>query len=206
MTRTINTQARSEIRLAILEHAFGERFAMLALRRHELAHKVYSTLGGQLDANNMRQPWVTYDRHLFRVYASEPASTYAFDLRGKPISFDAQFRAVFGTGTVGFWSDYPADTPKRALPQGNTATFGVSNLYPADLTEYQAIDAQFRKVCDDMVSRSMEIAGILERVRTVKRLTEIWPEAVQFVPDTVKGAAQVKLPATRDLNAALGLK
>lgn len=206
MTRTINTQTRSEIRLAILEHAFGERFAMLALRRHELAHKVYETLGGQLDANNMRQPWVTYDRHLFHVHASEAGETYAFDLRGKPISFDAQFRAVFGTATVGFWSDYPANTRKRALPQGNTATFGVSNLYPADLSEYQIIDAQFRKLCDETVSRSMEITGILERVRTVKKLGEIWPEAVRFVPDTLKGVARAKLPATRDLNEALGLK
>lgn len=72
--------------------------------------------------------------------------------------------------------------------------------------EFAEIEKEAEKLADLRATISGNVRAALNRVRTVKKLLEEWPEASALLPDTM-GAAKTNLPALprKDLNKLVGL-
>lgn len=95
---------------------------------------------------------------------------------------------------------------------GNAFAAVIPNTHPymKAVEAATAIENEWDKAWAELNSKmhadTIRITRVLESVTTVKRLTEVWPEVVDFLPEEVSGPAG-GLPAEviADLNRAFGL-
>ena len=112
-----------------------------------------------------------------------------------------QRRTVYFCGAIAREDRKPAD--RKITPYG-----GHINLAPDDpMTEQlYAIDHDAAALKSEREHLKLSILAVLDSVTTDKRLIQVWPEAVAFIP-VAERAATSNLPALpiADLNKMIGL-
>jgi hypothetical protein len=131
---------------------------------------------------------------LLRSYAFSPERGYRVC-----VNVAGQVREVYWNG-ADRWCDKPDERricpdSRLTLEQGDPL---VDQLY--------SIDHDAAALRDEKERLNLSIRAVLNRVPTDKKLIEVWPEAVAFIPAAEK-AATVNLPALpiADLNRMIGL-
>lgn len=113
-----------------------------------------------------------------------------------------QSRDVFFNGVLSY-PDLSKDRLSRPAPSYGTVTL----LADDPLTEQlYAIDHDAKALTSEREQLTVSLWAVLDSVTTDKRLVEVWPEAIAFIP-AAERAATVQLPALpiADLNKMIGL-
>ena len=79
------------------------------------------------------------------------------------------------------------------------------NMYRA---EYRVIESKRQEVMNKWQDIQDETTKIFYGINTTKQLIEIWPEVVEFLPDSIKNVDNTHLPMVQvtKLNTLLGIK
>lgn len=106
------------------------------------------------------------------------------------------FNGSVGSDTIGVKSVY-----KRVPNDGSVVV-----LSGPTAEQLYSIDHDAKTVADDREQLTVSLRAVLDSVTTDKRLVEVWPEAVAFIP-AAERAASPQLPALpiADLNRLIGL-
>lgn len=170
-------------------------------QRAEWANKVrLEAIGGVeeeqklADINKKHKALVNSVPEELRMYGRDPARiTNEIWVNVAGISFSACFHG--GLGYSGYEQVY------RISPSSHTLL--SDNPLVAEFHEIHNKQAEY----DDKLSTLMDsVRAAVQKVTTVKKLLEVWPEAKELIPEEVE--KQVKqLPAikTEDLNKMIGL-
>jgi len=80
---------------------------------------------------------------------------------------------------------------------------------PKFINDYENMCQEYEKYCQCRINFGNKIYQFLHSVTTTKKLIEIWPEVINFIPiDIVNSSIEVTLPIlnTDEVNSALGIQ
>lgn len=182
---------------AVMKHAFSDKLMALALRRQNLAYQAYQKHVDASVASDLSAPWVTRDKTDFKLVAG--SDVYGFDITGECVT-DIPRNFSHTMNFADWLSDTPDVPEKIVLPAGK-ADFSI-NSAGLFKVEYFDLEQEMVNLCETMMQRKAEINAMLITTSSVPKLLKSWPEIEPFIPET---ARPVDVPATRELNAVLGL-
>lgn len=108
-------------------------------------------------------------------------------------------REIYWAGNV----DYKASEYQERVSPNSSAVIATDNQLTEQL---YTIDHDAKELKDEKEQLSLSLWAVLNSVSTDKRLIEVWPEAVAFIP-AAERAATTNLPALpiAELNKLIGL-
>lgn len=202
--KSLNKATRATIVNSVLKHAFADKFLKQALDRQALAYEVFDACVDTTVAATLREPWVTRDKTMFTIV--DGPDVYVLEITGKCQNWDDGFFRNMGHNS--WCSDTPKAERKIVLPNGGGGWNSTGPKFAVDSFDmfagkYRALELASTDLQRVVLARRREIEAMVGHGSSVNKLLERWPEVQPFLPNYEEPNTNV--PATRDLNTALGL-
>ncbi|WP_179038260.1 Nmad5 family putative nucleotide modification protein [Limnobaculum xujianqingii] len=204
MSQVILTKDFKEqiIRNALTKAGIAQRKSALRAARVVWAERVrIAAIGGQ-DVENAVKAGLKKIEALANKF---PEALRANDM---PINIDTDIKLNLAGSRVyayfnGNYTSYERNSPKH-----------VSKITPKEftlladdplVTEFYSFDALYKQISDEEDTIRQNVIAALDKVRTLKRLLEIWPEAKELLPESAPKAPLPPAIRREALNEMIGL-